>query len=145
MDGMARSALLIDAALLASEPSPGALAFLKRMNAAGVALVPLGAVDAAAWSARGTRLEEAVTRDGWRPRVLLTALGAVAAEVSSSWVVCTDAAAAPAAATAGMAGVVLIGAEPPREDLGIAVTSAGDLADLPRALVPRGGGCWHER
>lgn len=140
-----RSALLIDATLLSGEPTPPARAFLARMRGADVAVVPLGQ-PGAAW--RSEALGAPVERPAaWRPGPLLSALRAVQAETTASWLVCADAgvSAIEAAASAGLAGVVLIGVEPPPGDHGLAVTSARDLADVPRALVPRDGGCWHER
>jgi hypothetical protein len=141
---MARSALLIDGPLLA-DASPAAVAFLKRMNGAAVAVVALGPVEAPAWMENGARLDYVTERDGWRPKELLATLRAVSADPTASWVVCADASAIAAAATAGLAGVVLVGVDAPPGDHGLAVNTARDLADVPRALIPRGGGCWHDQ
>jgi hypothetical protein len=143
---MARSALLLDASLLAGDPTPSAVAFLKRMNTSAVALVALGPIEAPAWLARDVRLDYIVNEAiAWRAKELLAALRAVSADPTASWVVCSAPAAIAAAATAGLAGVVLIGVEVPAGDHGLAVNAARDLADVPRALIPRGGGCWHEQ
>jgi hypothetical protein len=142
---MSRSALLIDGPLLAGEPSVGAVAFLERMNRAAVAIVALGPIEAPAWLGRGVRVDYVTERDGWRPRELLAALRAVSAEPHASWLVTADASAIAAAGTTGLAGLVLIGGDPPPGELPLTVNSARDLADVPRALIPRGGGCWHDQ
>ena len=49
------------------------------------------------------------------------------------------------AAACVLAALVLIGGALPADDLGIVVAAADSLADAPRVMVPRGGGCWHER
>jgi hypothetical protein len=141
---MARSALLIDAPLLADRP-PAAVAFLQRMGGTNVGLVALGPIEAPAWVGVGVHFDYLTQRDGWRPKELLAALRAVDADPLKSWLVCADAASISAAATAGLAGVVLVGVEPPPGDHGLAVNAARELADVPRVLIPRGGGCWHER
>ncbi len=112
------SALLVDRSLLDDRAQP----FLARMALAAVPVVPLD--------------------PPFTPKVLRLALRG--ADADSGWLVCSDPAAVPAAATAALAGVVLIGCAPPADDHGIVVAEAADLADAPRVMVPRGGGCWHE-
>lgn len=112
------SALLVDRALLDDRARP----FLARMALAAVPVVPLD--------------------PPFTPKALRLALSGAGAD--TGWLVCRDAAAVPAAATAALAGIVLVGAAPPADDHGIVVAEAADLADAPRVMVPRGGGCWHE-
>ena len=111
-----RSALLVERGLL----DAGAAALLARMRLAGV---PVVAVD-----------------PPFTPKALRLALG----RADAGWLVCREAAAVGAAATAALAGVVLIGVDPPADDHGLVVARAQDLADAPRVMVPRGGGCWHD-
>lgn len=81
-----------------------------------------------------------------RPGMLLAAARELDLDLPSSWLVGTARADAYAAAQAGCAGAVLVeGVEPPTEDLGIVVATARDLADAPRVMIPRQGGCWHDR
>lgn len=81
-----------------------------------------------------------------RPGMLLAAARELEIDLPSSWLIGTDNADAYAAAQAGFAGVVLIeGVDPPKEDLGIVVATALDLCDAPRVMIPRQGGCWHDR
>jgi D-glycero-D-manno-heptose 1,7-bisphosphate phosphatase len=80
-----------------------------------------------------------------RPGMLLSAARDLQVDLPTSWLVGTDAADAQAAAQAGLAGAVLVeGGDPPTEDLGIVVATARDLADAPRVMIPRQGGCWHD-
>lgn len=80
-----------------------------------------------------------------RPGMLLAAARELDLDLPSSWLIGTDHADAYAAAQAGCAGAVLVeGVEPPTEDLGIVVATARDLADAPRVMIPRAGGCWHD-
>lgn len=80
-----------------------------------------------------------------RPGMLLAAARDLGIDLPSSWMVGTDLADAQAAAQAGCAGAVLIGeGAPPDADLGIVVATARDLADAPRVMIPRQGGCWHD-
>lgn len=80
-----------------------------------------------------------------RPGMLLAAGRDLGIDLPSSWVVGTDLADAQAAAQAGCAGAVLLGdGDPPGVDLGIVVATARDLADAPRVMIPRQGGCWHD-
>ena len=66
-----------------------------------------------------------------------------AASSGPAWLATNDAAAVPAAATAGLVGVVLIGLSGEDRDEGVLVRHAPDLAGAPIAMVPRAGGCWH--
>jgi hypothetical protein len=66
------------------------------------------------------------------------------AGADGGWLVCREVGAVAAAATAGLTGVVLIGCAAPSDDWGIVVAEARDLADAPRVMIPRGGGCWHD-
>ena len=113
-----RSCLVVERERLTAD----AAAFLRRMELARVPVVPVDPPFSA--------------------KVLLAALRTAGAD--SGWLVCGDASAVAAAATAGLAGVVLIGARVPADDHGITVAEARDLADAPRVMVPRGGGCWHD-
>lgn len=80
------------------------------------------------------------------PRSLLAALRAEDADPARSWLATADATAVAAAATAGLAGVVLVGGPGPADrDDGVVVRHAERLAAAPLAMVPRGGGCWHDR
>ena len=79
-----------------------------------------------------------------RPGMLLAAARELDIDLPTSWLIGTDPADAHAAAQAGCAGVVLVeGIDLPSEDLGIVVVTARDLADAPRVMIPRQGGCWH--
>jgi histidinol phosphatase-like enzyme len=65
-------------------------------------------------------------------------------DLFQSWLVTANPALLPVAANAGLQGVVLVGGAPlPTDDLGIVVAEARDLADAPRVMIPKGGGCWH--
>lgn len=80
-----------------------------------------------------------------RPGMLLTAAQELTVDLPTSWLVGTDNADVHAAVQAGLAGVVLVeGVDPPTDDLGIVVATARDLADAPRVMIPRQGGCWHD-
>lgn len=80
-----------------------------------------------------------------RPGMLLAAARELELDLPSSWLIGTGSVDAHAAAQAGCAGVVLMeGVEPPDGDLGIVVAIARDLADAPRVMIPRQGGCWHD-
>ncbi len=113
-----RSCLLIERRLL----DPAAAPFLARMALAEVPVVEVD-LPLSAKAMRGAL--RAVVADG-------------------GWLLCSDAAVVAAAATAGLSGVVLIGAELPADDHGIVVAVARDVADAPRVMVPRAGGCWHD-
>lgn len=80
-----------------------------------------------------------------RPGMLLAAARELQIDLPTSWLVGVDVADARAAAQAGCAGAVLVeGVDLPSEDLGIVVATARDLADAPRVMIPRQGGCWHD-
>lgn len=83
-----------------------------------------------------------------RPGMILTAAKDRDVDLPTSWFVGTRFADAQAAAQAGCAGAVLIGAHGQTDahlsdDLGLVIAHAHDLADAPRVMIPRGGGCWH--
>lgn len=99
-----------------------AASFLARME---LAAVPVIAVDLP------------VTAKG-----LLTGMRSVGA--TTAWIICGDATVISMAATAGLAGVVLIGVPAPSGDHEVVVAEAHSLSDAPRVMIPRGGGCWHE-
>jgi hypothetical protein len=130
------SALLLDARVPAGAEERAAL--LRRFGLAGVAVVLLG--DGPADGVRAV-----VPWSGWTPRGLLAAVRAGGGDPTVSWLVCGDAAAVPAAASAGLAGVVLVGCAVPPGDHALVVAAAAALADAPRVMVPRAGGCWHGR
>jgi histidinol phosphatase-like enzyme len=80
-----------------------------------------------------------------RPGLLLAAARSHSIDLPTSWLIGIDADDARAAGQAGCAGAVLLGsAALPTDDLGIVVAQARDLADAPRVMIPRGGGCWHQ-
>lgn len=80
-----------------------------------------------------------------RPGMLLTAARELELDLQTSWLIGTESADVYAAAQAGCAGAVLVeGVDPPTEDLGIVVATARDLADAPRVMIPKQGGCWHD-
>ncbi len=112
------SALLVEPSLLDDQ----AAAVIARLSARGVTVVPCA--------------------PPFTPRALRLALNT--AGTDGGWLVCRDAGAVSAAATAGLTGVVLIGCAVPSDDWGIVVAEARDLADAPRVMVPRNGGCWHD-
>lgn len=111
-------ALLVERTLLDAAAEP----LRQRLAIAGVAIV-------------------AVDRP-FTPKSLRLALASVGAD--GGWLACTDAHAVASAATAALAGVVLIGCDPLADDHGIVVARAVDLADAPRVMIPKGGGCWHD-
>lgn len=80
-----------------------------------------------------------------RPGMLLTAARELDIDLPGSWLIGTNSNDARAAAQAGCAGAVLVDCpETHLEDLGIVVAIARDLADAPRVMIPRQGGCWHD-
>lgn len=151
----------------------GAAATIVRLNRRGVPVVVVtdqpaigrGEVSAEAYSAADARLHEMLAAAGAtltgihvcptagpdarrkpRPGLILAAARAHGLDLATSWLVGTAADDARAAAQAGCAGAVLVGGVVgPDEDLGIVVAIARDLADAPRVMIPRGGGCWHDR
>ena len=82
----------------------------------------------------------AAVAEALTPRALLRA----AAGSPTAWLATADPAAVVAAATAGYAGVVLIGIAGADRDEGLPVRHSPDLASAPIAMVPREGGCWHQ-
>ncbi len=74
------------------------------------------------------------------PKALLRAAGA---DAPASWLATRDPGAVLAAATAGLAGIVVIGSTGEERDAGALVRYSPDLASATIAMVPRGGGCWH--
>ncbi len=130
-----------------SEPMENHAVF-DRFHARGVVVVALGLVPPS------FGLHPAL-HSGWtmerpreippRPGLILRAARDLEISLERSWLIGTTADDARAAAQAGLAGCVLLGggAKPP-EDLGIVVAEANDLADAPRVMIPRKGGCWHE-
>lgn len=79
-----------------------------------------------------------------RPHVLFRVLREAQLHGPKSWLIGTHPDHAIAAGQAGLMGCVLIGdAALPTDDLGIICAKADNLADAPRVMIPRGGGCWH--
>ncbi len=74
------------------------------------------------------------------PKALLRATGA---DAPISWLATRDPGAVMAAATAGLAGIVVIGSTGAERDAGALVRFSPDLASATIAMVPRDGGCWH--
>ncbi len=152
----------------ASEPAllPGVAGALARLRQRDVMVVAL--TDDPATAARfpdlGVQLRQLVERDGgelrgcyaadaqsppsWRrprPGMLLAAARELGIDLATSWMVGRSHHDVLAAAQAGCAGCVLVGgtvevAPDPR----LVVAMARDLADAPRVMIPRRGGCWHE-
>jgi anti-sigma factor RsiW len=79
------------------------------------------------------------------PRALLTALRESGGDPARSWLASGDPAVAAVAGTAGLVGVVLVGVAGTDRDEGVLVRHALDLAGVTIAMVPRGGGCWHDQ
>lgn len=135
--------LLVSLAVL----RPGVEVALERLHQRGVPVLALAFTDdapfthaaiAGHWTTAGAREVPP------RPGLILRAARDVGIDLVRSWLVGTTADEARAAGQAGLAGCVLIGEAPgPEEDLGIVVARARDLADAPRVMIPRGGGCWH--
>jgi hypothetical protein len=121
--------------------------FLARMHTAGVAVVAV-ITDASVAIAALTALQEsgcdtAIPMPTWNALGFLRTGKTLGLDLAGSWLVTGDAAGIAVAATAGLHGVVLIGIDPPVEDTGLVINRAEDLGDVPRVLIPRGGGCWH--
>jgi hypothetical protein len=143
-------------AAFAREPAPplgpAGAAFLRRMNGAAVGVVLLVRPDDqaqprihAALAGAGIAIAASGSAPAWSAKLLLAIARDAQADLSASWLVCAETAAIPAAETAGLAGVILIGADPPPGEHALVVARAADLGDVPRVLIPRGGGCWHDR
>jgi len=145
---------------------PGVAAALARLRQRGVMVVALSdaPIAAALFPELGEQLRRLVEHEGgelrgcyaagaqappsWRrprPGMLLAAARELGIELASSWVVGRDRDAVLAAAQAGCAGCVLVGThqEVP-SDARLVVAVAEDLADAPRVMIPRSGGCWHQ-
>lgn len=150
---------------------PRVAAAVRRLNLAGVAVVvttdqpaiAAGDRDEAWFAATTQRLRDLLAADAgavldgvyhcphpaphaWRkprPGMLLAAARDLGLDLFASWLVGVRADDLRAAAQAGCHGAVLIGADPPDEEFGLIVAQADDLADAPRVMIPRGGGCWH--
>lgn len=115
--------LLIDERLLQEDPTTPQL--LERLRLRGVPHLALAAAPV-------------------HHRPLLQALAHQQAAPAQTWIVTTHPAWVLPATTAGLAGVVLIGTPPPAGDHSIVVAQADHVADCPRVMVPRQGGCWHD-
>ncbi|MEK7415084.1 MAG: hypothetical protein AAB263_17400 [Planctomycetota bacterium] len=76
-------------------------------------------------------------------KLLLATLRSLAVDPARSWLTTRDPAAIAAASTAGMLGVVVVGSGIDSEDT-VLVRHVPDLVSVPIAMVPRGGGCWHD-
>lgn len=120
---------------------PTAPALCARLAARGVPVVVLGDVGPLSLVARSQFVEP--TRP-ITPRTLLLVCRDHALDTTATWLLTRDPEMIPSAATAGLAGVVLIGVEPPPGDHGLVVARADDCSDAPRVMVPRTGGCWHD-
>jgi len=123
------------------------LALLRRMALAGVPVVVLTLAEhvpqlvrAAQAAALPLTVDAGATLTAKR---LLLALRAAGADGATSWLITTDAAVIAPAAQAGLAGVVLLNTDAPADDR-LVVARADSLADAPRVMLPRGGGCWHD-
>jgi len=140
-----RAALFIAPALLLAPDAPG-VAFLLRMNRAAVVLLSWSqdAVDALAARGVAARLLS-VTTPAPSPKAFLGALRQETLDAQQSWLVTDRPEPIAAAATAGLGGVVLVGAPGPDGEHGIHLVRALSLADVPRVLIPRAGGCWHQQ
>lgn len=167
-----RTALFVDVAALVSRDAtgapaviPGAAAVVARMQVAGVPVVALDfrgsqaelqpAVEALLAVARaalaGWVSLKADAPPSWRlprPGLVLAAARAHGVDLATTWLVSPAPDALRAAAQAGCYGAVLVGVPelPPElseNELAIVTARADDLADAPRVMVPRQGGCWH--
>ena len=82
-----------------------------------------------------------VVLDALTAKALLREAGPAAAQ---SWLATSDPGVVMTAATAGLAGVVIIAQAGEDRDDGILVRHSPDLASATIAMVPRSGGCWHQ-
>ncbi len=167
-----RTALLVDATALATRDAagtcalrPGVAAAVARMQVAGVPVVALdfsaaqpdpqaevvALLQAAHAPLAGWMRPAADAPPAWRlprPGLVLAAARAHGVDLATSWLVSPAPDALRAAAQAGCYGAVLIGvtelpADLSEAELAIVTARADDLADAPRVMVPRQGGCWH--
>jgi hypothetical protein len=126
---------------------PGVAAALERLHLRGVPVAVLGGQQAPPAHAAivGRWLSEGPRDEFPKPGLILRAGREAKFDLPQSWIVARSALTAKAATQAGLAGCVIVGGEPlPEGDLGIVVAAAADLADAPRVMIPRGGGCWHD-
>ncbi len=135
-----RSALLFRPALFAGAAQEATLAMCRRLAVRGVVLAALGPLPDWMPPALMRAQDEALVTPG----LLLRALRSLKAEASGSWLVTPAPQEIDAAGSAGLAGVVLVGGADPPHDAAVWVRTAPDLLSVPIALVPRGGGCWHQ-
>lgn len=132
------------------QPMPGVLAAVERLgkrNVVVVSIVHHGNSSGTLPGIRGPVTLPTEQRERFmlpRPGLVLQAARRYSLDLPKSWVIGTTTAHALAAAQAGCAGCVLIGAPPPADDVGIIVATARDFADCPRVMIPKGGGCWHD-
>jgi hypothetical protein len=126
----------MNAALILAPGADDPTALVARLGLAGVPVLALGVPFAGCTAT--------IPAAGLTARSVLLALRAVGADPARSWLAAADPALLGVAATAGLAGLVLIGVEPPVGDHPLVVARADNLADVPRVMVPRGGGCWHD-
>ncbi len=129
--------------------APGAGTMIQRLNLAKVVIVLVAARDYAddletALELCGARSDFTSIRPaGWTPRLILGLMRTADLDPATTWLCTCDDAAIDAAGSAGLAGVVLVGIDPPPGDHQCVVARAESLADAPRVMLPRGGGCWH--
>ncbi len=129
--------------------TPGSGAMIQRLNLANVVIVLVSARDHAddletALELCGARSDFTSIRPaGWTPRLILGLMRTADLDPATTWLCCRDTTAIDAAASAGLAGVVLVGTDPPPGEPQCVVVRAESLADAPRVMLPRGGGCWH--
>jgi D-glycero-D-manno-heptose 1,7-bisphosphate phosphatase len=145
---------------------PGVAAALARLRLREVMVVAVtdAPATAALFPALGEQLRRLVEHDGgelrgcyaadahsppsWRrprPGMLLAAARELSIDLAQSWMVGRDRNDVLAAAQAGCAGCVLVGQAPEvPSDPRLVVAVARDLADAPRVMIPRSGGCWHQ-
>jgi hypothetical protein len=80
----------------------------------------------------------------WTPGPFLRLAKTLALDLGRSWLVTADLTPIEAAASAGLAGLVVLDGEAPTVDEGrLLIAHVADLKDCTRVMVPRGGGCWH--
>lgn len=124
------------AALILAPGDEDQSSLVTRLTLAGVPIIALGPAFVGCAGA--------LPADGLKARTLLLSLRELGADPARSWLACADPGILAVATTAGLAGLVLIGIDPPPGDHPLVVVRADNLADVPRVMVPRGGGCWHD-
>jgi D-glycero-D-manno-heptose 1,7-bisphosphate phosphatase len=149
-----------------AELLPGVAGALARLRQRGVMVVAVtdAAPAAGLFPALGEQLRRMVEREGgelrgcyaadansppsWRrprPGMLLAAARELGIDLAQSWMVGRGRDDVLAAAQAGCAGCVLVGGvQEGADDPRLVVAVARDLADAPRVMIPRSGGCWHQ-